>query len=356
MTSADPAERSAVAAAAFLIAPAADPRLTDVCGLAVGLTGAQGAVITVADGGRNEQLAVFGTGPTAPGGAPADDLCVELRTPTGDTVGSLCLVDETTREVSPDQRNALAALARLAVCVLELGGRTRELERAETEASQSQDRLAAFAGQLSHDLKAPITAILGFGELLDEMDVIAHDPTAAAYVARCTSAARRMLATIDDLLAFARVGATLQLRPIAPEEVMPAVLADLGAAAVGAKVSWSGPAVVADATQLRALVHNLMRNSLSYRGERACEVRVVTHARPEGIALQVIDNGPGIPADSRDAVLRPLTRLRKDIPGAGLGLAVCVRVMAAHGGSLVLSDTPGGGTTVTAQFPADRPG
>ena len=72
--------------------------------------------------------------------------------------------------------------------------------------------------------------------------------------------------------------------------------------------------------------------------------------------LRVIDNGPGIPPESREEVLRPLTRLRKDVPGAGLGLAVCARVMAAHGGSLAVG-APGGsgsrstGTIVVARFP-----
>jgi signal transduction histidine kinase len=70
-----------------------------------------------------------------------------------------------------------------------------------------------------------------------------------------------------------------------------------------------------------------------------------------GVLLRVSDNGPGIPPESRNAVVRPLVRLRTDVPGAGLGLAVCARIAAAHGGSLHVGETPGGGTTVTVDLP-----
>ena len=75
-------------------------------------------------------------------------------------------------------------------------------------------------------------------------------------------------------------------------------------------------------------------------------------ATPIGTELVVTDNGSGIPADRRDEVLAPLARVRTDVPGTGLGLATCARIVAAHGGSLHLSDSPGGGTTVTVLFPA----
>jgi signal transduction histidine kinase len=274
-----------------------------------------------------------------------------LRTPAGHAVGTLCVFTDERREPSESQLAALRMLGRQVVDVLELRLRTRQLEDANTELTRSQDRLASFAGQVSHDLKAPITAILGFTELLDDLDPIVDDPSASAYVARCTSAARRMLAMIDDMLAFARVGGTLSpvLNPIAT--VVAEVLDDLGPLAHGAEVTTAGPDVVADRAQFRALLQNLIVNALRYRAETPSRVQVRSERVGETMVLSVIDNGVGIPAENREDVLRPLVRLSTGVPGAGLGLAVCVRVAAAHGGSLRLDATPGGGTTAVVTLP-----
>jgi signal transduction histidine kinase len=275
-----------------------------------------------------------------------------LRSPDGHAVGTLCVFDENPREVSPPQVAGMQLLARQVVDVLELRLRTRQLEHSAAELSRSQDRLASFAGQISHDLKAPITAILGFTELLNDLDLVIEDPSATAYVGRCSSAARRMLGMIDDLLAFARVGATLTSRPIALDTIMPEVLEDLDGVVTEATVTWSGVDVVADQAQLRALLRNLVGNAIAYRGDRPSTVQVVAERVAESMVLRVIDNGPGIAAEHRDDVVRPLFRVRKDVPGAGLGLAVCVRIAAAHGGTLRLGETPGGGTTVTVVLPS----
>jgi signal transduction histidine kinase len=276
-----------------------------------------------------------------------------LRTPTGQVVGTLCVFDEQPRDVSDRQRRALRLLADQVVDVLELRLRTRQLERATAELTRSQDRLASFAGQVSHDLKAPITAIIGFTELLEDMDAIAQDPTAVAYIGRCSSAAKRMLAMIDDLLAFARIGGSLV--PVSNEvvPVVAQVVADLGALAADAEVRASGPDVVADRAQFRALLQNLIGNAVRYRDDRPCVVTVTSDRLGPDTVISVADNGSGIPAERRAEVVRPLVRLRKDVPGAGLGLAVCTRIAAAHGGSLRLDEAPGGGTVAIVTFPGE---
>lgn len=368
-----------------------DPAVADLsalCELAAALLGVQTAVVNLLDDRFQHQVATYGVDPRLCERdesmcqttlAAGKDMCVSdasadprlsaspwvdgridrirlycaaiLRNPAGHALGTLCVFDGRAREVSDDQARALRLLARQVVDVLELRLRSRQLERTHAELARSHDRLASFAGQISHDLKAPITAILGFTELLSELDAVTTDSGAAGYVARCTSATRRMLAMIDDLLAFARVGGTLKRRPIALDTVLPEVLEDLGTATEGATVTWSGRDVVADPAQLRALLQNLLSNALTYRSERACEVQVVTERTGESITLQVIDNGSGVPAEKRDDVVRPLVRLRTDVGGAGLGLAVCMRIVVAHGGSLELSDTPGGGTTARVILP-----
>lgn len=381
----------ALAAYDVIGAGSADPTIADLtalCELGATVAGVPTATVNLIDERFQHRVAAFGTDPTpclrdeamcettlaggedvVLGDAGADPrfagspwvdgrlgrirlyCSVVLRSPDGHALGTLCVFDERPHDLTPDQVRGVRLLAGQVVDALELRLRSAQLARGQAELSRSQDRLTSFAGQLSHDLKGPITAILGFAELLAELDMIADDGTASDYVARCVSAARRMQATIDELLAFARVGAADVRQRVPLDAVVPDALADLRELADAAQVSWSGPDLLGDPGQLRALLRHLLSNAITYRGERPCVVRVTSERLAQGVVLRVTDNGPGIAESSRDEVVRPLVRLRTEVPGAGLGLAVCARIAAAHRGSLRIGETEGGGTTVTVVLP-----
>jgi signal transduction histidine kinase len=307
--------------------------------------------VTVADASRDERYA---HSPWVDGrlGSVRFYSSTILRTPDGQPVGTLCVFDEQPRAIPAEQCRGLRTLARQVVDVLELRARSRELECTVGELSRSQEELGAFAGQVSHDLKTPLTALLGFTELLQDRPSIAGDAVAQSYLARCMSSGRRMLNLVDDLLAYARVGGKLKKRAVALDQVLPQVLEDLGAAADGAAVEWSGGNVLADPAQLRVLLQNLVGNACKYRSpDRPCRISVTARDLQGRTRLEVADNGPGIPVAAREEALAPLSRLRGDVPGTGLGLATCVRIAAAHGGSMRLGDTAGGGLTVTVELP-----
>lgn len=392
----DPAEQARLAALAEYGVVGMRPDdpvvgvLTGLCELAVRVTGMPHAVVSLIDDRFQHQVAAFGSEPTA--GAREDALgatalagghdlvvvdasadsrfrdspwvdgrlgairgyCgVILRNPAGLALGTLCVWDDHPQAPDAAALRALQLLARQVVDELELRLRTRELERAQARMAVSQDRLVTFARQVSHDLKAPITAILGFAELLSEMDAVAADPSATAYVERCASSGRRMRAMIDELLAFAKVGADLATSVVPLDRVMPEVLDDLGPLPADVTVRWSGPPLSGDRHQLRALLNHLVGNALNYRDPAVPTlIEVATTSVDGGVELRVTDDGPGIPADRRDDVLRPSVRLRSDVPGNGLGLAVCARIATAHGGRLRVEDGPGGvGTAIAVLFP-----
>lgn len=282
-----------------------------------------------------------------------------LRSPEGAVVGTICIFDpEEPRTIErrrglPDRRqHVLAALARQVVDVLELHVRTHTLAETNRELARSQEHLTAFAAQISHDLRTPLTAILGFAELLGELPSVEADPVAANFAQRCLSSSQRMLVMINELLGYARLGGTLNRQPVHLDDVMSAVMDDLGELADEGTVRWTGEDVIADPAQLRVLLQNLVANALTYRrGDVPADVRVSAFDSPIGYELVVADNGCGIPADRRADVLQPLTRLRTDVPGTGIGLATCNRIVAVHGGTLHIEDTPGGGTTITVVLP-----
>jgi signal transduction histidine kinase len=311
-----------------------------------------GADVTVPDASRDER---FAHSPWVDGrlGAVRFYSSMILRSPEGAPIGTLCVFDDQPRTVTRQQLSGLRTLARQVVDVLELRARSRQLERTVAELSRSQRELAAFAGQVSHDLKTPLTASLGFTELLGELPSVTADPVARGYLARCASSGRRMLTLVDDLLAYARVGGKLKKRAVALDEVLPQVLDDLGPVAEDADVEWAGPDVPADPAQLRVLLQNLVGNACKYRSpHRRAHIAVTSERINGGVRLRVSDNGPGIPAHAREDALAPLTRLTAQVPGSGLGLATCARIATAHGGVLRLDDTPGGGLTATIDFPS----
>ncbi len=265
----------------------------------------------------------------------------------GRTVGAICAIDSRPRTWTEVELRVLEDVA--SACSAELA-----LRESQAALSRSYERLTLFAGQVSHDLKAPLTAIIGFVELLGaEIGRQDLGPKASGYIDRCSASGRRMLDTIDELLEFAAIGTPLQARPVSLDEVMPSVLEDVAADLAGADVVWSGVDVPADPLQLRLLLQNLIGNALKYRrGDRQCTVCVSSAEQFGHIELRIADNGTGIPAHRRAEVVQPLVRLRRDVPGSGLGLATCDRIVTAHHGVLQLSDTPGGGTTVTVHLPA----
>jgi len=275
-----------------------------------------------------------------------------LPAPGGHLVGTLCVFDSEPGSLTDGQRGALRTLAAGVVDVLELRRRSDQLRQTVAELARSHRQLAAFAAQLSHNLKTPLTASLGFGELLQDHPAVQQDPTALDYANRSVSGGRRIMAAIEQLLSYASMGGTPRRELVPVAGLVEQVIAELGPLAEDAEVRCDPASVVADPVQLRVLLSNLIGNAVQYRNPAArCEVAVTVAATSWGHELRVVDNGPGIPPEQRPAVLRPLVRLDSETEGTGMGLATCERIVAAHGGTVSITDTAGGGATVCIRLP-----
>jgi signal transduction histidine kinase len=276
-----------------------------------------------------------------------------LRAPGGHLVGTLCVFDTRPKTLDAGQRNALETLAVGVIDVLELHRRSDQLRQTVTELARSHRQLSAFAAQLSHNLKTPLTSSLGFGELLQDHPAVHQDPTALDYANRAVSANQRMMSAIDQLLSYVSMGDAPRRELVPVANLVEQVLAELGPEADGVEVRCAQASVIADPVQLRVLLCNLIDNAIRYRKpDTRCEVAVTVTPARWGHELRVADNGPGIPTEQRPAVLRPLVRLDPETEGAGMGLATCERIVAAHGGTLSITDTAGGGTTVCVRLPS----
>lgn len=274
-----------------------------------------------------------------------------LTTPDGVVIGRLCVFDRTPGDLRAEQSAAMDVLARQVIDVLELRRLTRELGRSNAELSQ-------FAGQISHDLRNPLTALIGQLELAVDGLAGADEPLVSRALTKAESAAGRMEDMVSVFLDYARIGgADLHATDVDLAAVIAASVDDLSVAIAdaGASVRVDAPlSVRGDATLLGALFQNLVANSVKF--SRAAGVLPLVEITGKdtgaGWRITVDDNGPGVPEGQRERMFELMERGDAgSVPGIGLGLATCRRIAKAHGGRIGLESSPLGGARVWVFLP-----
>jgi signal transduction histidine kinase len=286
-----------------------------------------------------------------------------LTTPQGVIIGRLCVFDSTPRELDEAQEQALVAIAERVVDVLELRLRTRELEdslaaltQTRDELHRSNEALSVFAGQVSHDLRTPLTAIMASTEMLGQQPAVMADQWSERLVATAFRSATRMAGMIEQILAHARVGAELHKEPSDLRVVIGSVLEDL-APTLTAKAATVEvgelPTLPADAQQLYSVLLNLVSNAVKYaRPDVSPIVGVSAERHGRMWRISVRDNGVGIAPGDRERVFELFSRVGTAADGSGIGLATVKRIIEAHGGSIGISHSDRPGTLVWFELPA----
>jgi len=200
-----------------------------------------------------------------------------------------------------------------------------------------ENRTVLLSG-ISHDLRTPITRLKLALSLLDEAD--------ATQVSRMERDLDEMNRLIGDMLVFARALQNNDLKDCD----LPAVLGDLAEAASRlGPVNWRPPGVVCvvkvGEAALRRIVANLLDNARRYGGDAAIDLEL--RCGEGEVRLSVLDRGPGIPEDQREAVFRPFHRLEgsrsRDSGGSGLGLAIARQLADAYGWRIEFKHRESGG-------------
>jgi len=219
-----------------------------------------------------------------------------------------------------------------------------------TEQRRMEAELRGFADMVAHDLREPVTGIAHLVTLLERRNEKPPDPEVLDLMRASTERARGL---IDGVLAYARAG-ELELAPVALGTLMAEVAADLRPRLdeAGATLEVGElPAVRGDARQLRRLLQNLVANAVKFRGERPPHVKVSAVAGHAGWVVGVEDNGVGIAAHDAARIFGMFARASGDHEGTGIGLAVCRRVVEAHGGQIWVEPANGGGSVFRFTLP-----
>lgn len=289
-----------------------------------------------------------------------------LTTPGGVIIGRLCVFDTEPRSLTAEQEHALTVLADRIVDALELRLRSRELEQslsdltaARDELRRSNDLLSVFAGQVSHDLRGPLSAIMASAEMLEQRDSVADDPLASRLVGTAMRASTRMAGLIEEILTHARVGARLERTETDLDAVLADVLTDLAPSIEHARATITAdrlPTLWADGAQLYSVLLNLVSNALKYTRAGVDPVVTVTaHLHEDRWRIGVQDNGPGVPEADRERIFQLFTRVATEVAGSGIGLATCKRIVEVHGGSIGVDPAPEGGSRFWFELPAAAP-
>lgn len=251
-----------------------------------------------------------------------------------------------TVDVSESRRAAQRIEAMNAELERRVKDRTAELEGANEE-------LRSFSYTVSHDLRAPLRAITGFGETLAREYSGPLGETGRGYLERVLSSAQRMGHLIEDLINLSRVTrAELNREPLDLSELATTVAAELQRNEPQRVVQFRaapGLCVSADPRLLRVMLENLLGNAWKFtskRGEAHVDLGVLR--RPNGHRTFFIrDDGAGFDMEYAGKLFTPFQRLHStsEFPGTGIGLATVHRIVTRHGGKIWAEGREGAGAT-----------
>jgi len=227
------------------------------------------------------------------------------------------------------------------------------LRESEASLREANAGLEQFAYAAAHDLQEPIRNVAIYIELLAEKYHDKLDAEANRFIRVATEGASRMQTLTRDLLAFTRsLGdssrADTERCVTDSNRVFDEVLANLGAEIerTGACVTREDlPPLPMHSVHLVQVLQNLIGNSLKYRGPEPPHVHVSARPGDEEWIVNVADNGIGIPAEYQEQVFGIFKRLHgRELPGNGIGLAICARVIKHYQAKIWVRPRPGGGS------------
>ncbi len=226
-----------------------------------------------------------------------------------------------------------------------------ERKQAEEKLLKGNRELDAFVYTVSHDLRTPLTPIIGYAELLQDVCREQLDKQSLARLAKIEEQGHRMLALLEDLLTLAKVGHLPQpAEPVAMDTVIEELLIEMNSLIheSGVIVKKSPlPETRIPKTLLEQIFNNLLGNAIRYAGKEGSPLEIGGERKEDLIRLYVRDHGPGISQEESKRIFEVFYRglTGKKFPGTGIGLATVQKIARLHNGEAWVEETPGGGST-----------
>jgi signal transduction histidine kinase len=263
-------------------------------------------------------------------------------------------------KVSADEMGVLVdafneMLSRIEARDEELRRALAEGELANRRLAQSNEDLERFAFVASHDLQEPLRMVSVYTQLLQKRSLIDSSPETAKFVTTIVEGTRRMHELLADLRAYAELNASSDLGVVDLNNVVNKAKDNLKLAidTTQAVISHDElPCVRGYEGHLIPLFQNLIGNAIKYRSEKPPRIQISYRRDGSNHRFSVADNGEGIAPEYHAKIFVPFKRLHgPEIPGSGIGLAICERVVQRYGGRIWVESAPGKGATFVFTFP-----
>ena len=273
-------------------------------------------------------------------------ISVPIILPDGSFFGTLCAIDpRPARLKTPETIGMFKLFAELIAFHLDANQRLASTDASLLNERQTAELREQFIAVLGHDLRNPLTAIIGGAEVIGRTPL---NDAASRMIRIIQRSAARMASMIDDMLDFARgqlgSGLTVQLarEPLEPvlRQVVDELRASFPASVIELEIAFDDP-IVCDQTRIAQLLSNLLGNALNY-GAAGQPIHVRARTDAGMFELSVANAGEPIPPAALERLFQPFSRgaVRPSQQGLGLGLFIASEVARAHGGTLdVVSST-----------------
>lgn len=241
-----------------------------------------------------------------------------------------------------------------------LASAQRSLADAREGKTRAEESLQEFTRSVSHDLRAPINAVIGFSGLLRQRLRAGRVDEAIGYSERIELAAQRMNEMIGALAGLARVSRDPLIRqPVDMNRLVHETWAYVSGARPDRPIDCRVdrlPVAHGDPEQISRIWQNLLDNALKYTGRTSdARIGVDSFSDARGTWYRVTDNGAGFDMANAQSLFLPFRRMHRDaeFPGTGVGLSLVKRIVDRHGGEIRIRSTPDVGTIV--EFTLDPP-
>lgn len=294
--------------------------------------------------------------------ATGPGVVLPMRTERG-TFGSVTVHPEPGQRIEQRRLDLASAFAGQLALAVEAATLAEQTRASQAEAESSRVRAALFSS-VTHDLRTPLASIKAAATSLLDPAVTFDEAQRHDLLTTIAEESDRLNRLIANLLSLSRLraGALVPEKTAAPvEDVIQAAVARLRKRGGDIRIHNDGgdgglPQVPMDILQIDQVITNLLENAIRFTpqfSQGGSPVEIGARADGDGIEVVVADHGPGIVAADRERVFEEF--YRRDAGGGqggvGLGLAIARAIVRAHGGSMWIGETPGGGATVGFRLP-----
>ncbi|MGA8594643.1 MAG: ATP-binding protein [Bryobacteraceae bacterium] len=225
-----------------------------------------------------------------------------------------------------------------------------DLIRANRSLARSNEDLVSFGHMISHDLQEPLRTMILYAELLGRRYANTLSGEGREWLDYISSSGKRLSKMIRNLLDYSKAANrdSENLTSVCLASVVGLAeqnLSDL-VRETGAETRIDQlPSVIGDEIQLLQVFQNLMSNAMKYRRNAAPKIEITADSTESHWIVRVRDNGIGIDSSQREMIFKPFVRATNQSDGSGIGLAICRRIVARHGGKIWVDSEPGQGST-----------